>query len=173
MPSVMVLVLGKDFSLATVADAVVAGAKSVRFTEVTTRAIEPDVFRYRVFDVDASLSSFDGVVVVASDEDSTISVPKALTRLSHHGAVVDTVLGRVGGGTALVADLVATGGIVVSSSGEATQERARATGERVAKIAGWVRHALGHEAGEEHAQHHHDREHDHHHDHHHDQGQHH
>jgi len=165
MPSVMVLVLGKDFSLATVADAVVAGAKSVRFTEVTARAIEPDVFRYRVLDTDASLSSFDGVVVVASDEESTTSLPTALTRLSHHAARVDTVLGRVGGGAALVADLVATGGIVVSSTGDTIEERAHATGERVAKVAGWVRHALGHEVGDKHEHRNPDHEHDHHHDH--------
>src|SRR4051812_24591070 len=106
MPSVMVLVLGKDSSLTSVADAVVAGAKTVRFTEVTARAIEPDVFRYRVLDTDASLSSFDGVVVVASDEDSAASVTQALTRLPQHTARVETVLGRVGGGSALVADLV-------------------------------------------------------------------
>ena len=53
VPSVMVLVLGNDTSLSSVADAAVAGAKSVRFTEVTVRAMELDVFRYRLFDAGA------------------------------------------------------------------------------------------------------------------------
>src|SRR3569833_2382358 len=59
VPSIMVLVLGDDVSLSSVADAVVAGAKRVRFTEVTTRATKADVFRHRTLEADASLASFD------------------------------------------------------------------------------------------------------------------
>ena len=39
VPSVVVLVLGNDASLAVVADAVVSGAKRVRFTEVITPSL--------------------------------------------------------------------------------------------------------------------------------------
>src|SRR4051794_16403342 len=110
VPSVMVLVLGKDSTLANVADAVVAGAKSVRFTEVTARAIEPDVFRYRLLDADDSLAAFDGVVVVASDADATASASTVLAGLSHDSGPVDMVLARVGGAERLTAELIASGG---------------------------------------------------------------
>lgn len=169
MASVMVLVLGKDASLANVADAVVAGAKSVRFTEVMTRAVEPDVFRYRLLDAGESLSSCDGIVVVASGADSTASASAVLGRLSLDRARVDTVLAHVGGVTSLAAELIATGGIVVSSTAESSDERAWATGERVARVAGWVRHALGHE----HDAKHHDHQHGHAHTHEPDRGHHH
>src|SRR5262245_5046702 len=87
VPSVMVLALGGDVSLSVVVDAVVAGAKRVRFTEVATRAADADVFRYRRLDADAELSSYDGVIVVASDDNMTATtLPPALRRLVEHAS---------------------------------------------------------------------------------------
>lgn len=155
MPSVMVLVLGNDGALSSVADAVVAGAKRVRFTEVTTRALEPDVFRYRRLDADETLTSYDGIVFVATDDGSTA---RLLGRLTGTKALGNTVLARTGGDAALSVALVESGGIVVSvPDGSSREQHAGAIGERVAKVAGWVRHALGHEA-----EHHHHHEHHHH-----------
>jgi hypothetical protein len=174
VPSVMVLVLGDDASLSTVADAVVAGAKRVRFTEVTTRAAKPDVFRYRLLDSDVSLASFDGVVFVAASNGSAASeVERVRGAQPLTNTVVARAVARAGGRSdaatdaAIDAALVGLGGVVVSaSSGGSEVEDASAVGERVAKVAGWVRHSLGHEA--EHRHHAHSgHAGEHHHDHHH------
>ena len=153
MPSVMVLVLGSDGTLSSVADAAVAGAKRVRFTEVTTRALEPDVFRYRSLDGDDALTSYDGIVFVAAD-DSSSAVD--LGRLTGARPLTNTVVARVGGDAAVSVALVDTAGIVVSVPHNSSREQhAAAVGERVAQVAGWVRHALGHEAEHRHHDHHH------------------
>ncbi|HEY4304034.1 MAG TPA: hypothetical protein VGM82_06185 [Gemmatimonadaceae bacterium] len=153
MPSVLVLLLGSDAALASVTDAVVAGAKQVRFAEVTVRAAQPDVFRYQPLDADAALGSYDGIVFVASDDGSV----DELQRITDTHALTNTVMSRAGSANAkFSAALVALGGIVVSA------DDASAIGQRVAKVSGWVRHSLGHEA-EHH--HHDDHGHDHHHGH--------
>jgi hypothetical protein len=153
VPSVMVLVLGSDGSLSSVADAVVAGAKRVRFTEVTTRTLQPDVFRYRPLDDDEALASYDGIVFVAND-DSASAVD--LGRVPAAKLLTNTVVARVGGGAALTVALVETAGIVVSMPHDSSREQhAAVVGERVAQVAGWVRHALGHEDEHRHHDHHH------------------
>jgi hypothetical protein len=161
VPSVVVLVLGNDSSLTAVADAVVAGAKSVRFTEVSARAMVPDVFRYRRLEDDATLASYDGIVVVAPNDDA-IALPATLKRLPEHAASVNTVMGCIGGGPALVAEMLDAGGIVVGSEGPSIDATARSLGARVARVAGWVRHAAGHEAEHDHHDHHHHPGHHHH-----------
>jgi hypothetical protein len=184
VPSVMVLVLGDDSTLSIVADAVVAGAKRVRFTEVTTRAAKPDVFRYRQLDADATLGGYDGIVFVASHDasqdvsrDASGDTPavRELERFAGAQVLANTVLASAGASdSAMRAALVALGGIVVSAAlGSSLEEHAAAVGERVATVAGWVRHSLGHAAE---AHHHHDDDHrpaDHHHHHHGDDGHHH
>lgn len=157
MPSVLVLVLGREPSLSSVADAVAAGAKRVRFTEVTVRAADANVFRYRPLDDDADLSSFDGLVVVSSDENMTLAaLPTALQRLAGMASATNTVMAHVGGGARMASHLVELGGIMVSARGATIDETAGAVGERVAKVAGWVRHALGHEAEHQHGHRHDD-----------------
>ena len=156
MPSVIVLALGSDSSVSSVADAVAAGAQSVRFTDVTVRASKPDVFRYPVV-VPDTLAAYDGVVFVAS---GGVVLPAALTWNAGR-LLVNTVLGQIGGDATLRLALVDAGGIVVSvPTDNASNVEAQALGVRVAKVAGWVRHALGHES-ESHAAHDHGR-HDHH-----------
>jgi hypothetical protein len=153
----LVLVLGREPSSSSVADAVVAGAKRVRFTEVTTRAAEPSVSRYRPLEDDADLASFDGLVVVAPDDSTTpVALPTAVERLAGTTSATNTVIAQVGGGSRTASQLLALGAIMVSARGATADETAGAVGERVAKVAGWVRHALGHEA--EHA---HGHQHDH------------
>ena len=162
MPSVLVLVLGGESS-SSVADAVVAvvaGAKRVRFTEVTTRAADAGVSRYRPLEDDADVASFDGVVVVAPDESMTpVALPSAVERLRGTASATNTVIAQVGGGSRTASQLLSLGAIMVSARGATVDETATAVGERVAKVAGWVRHALGHEAehahGHQHADSHH------------------
>lgn len=170
MPSVLVLLLGSDASLANVADDVVAGAKGVRFTEVTVRAVEPDVFRHRSLEADANLAAYDGIVLVAPSVAGGPSFVKLLSRFGADEAHLDTVVGFVGGDASLSAApsaaLADVGGIFVSAGRAGKEDEGRLTGARVAKVAGWVRHALGHES--EHAQgghHHHDHAHGHDHGH--------
>jgi hypothetical protein len=168
VPSVMVLVLGKDSSLSRVADAVVAGAKGVRFTEVVVRAMEPSVFRYRQLDAETSVRSFDGIVVVAPESEASSD---ALAVGTGRAPLTNTVVASASADASLSAALVATGGIVVSApKAESAEEYARAIGARVAKVAGWVRHSLGHEAEGGHGHHHDGGEHHHGHHHHHDHG---
>jgi hypothetical protein len=162
VPSVLVLVLGNDAALSSVADAAVAGAKRIRFTEVAVRALKPAVFRYRVLDADESLAAYDGVVFVGPIDGPTATNIQA----SHAADLTNVVMSHTGGAnTELDTTLVSLGGIVVSASAKASksslEDHAGAVGERVAKVAGWVRHALGHET--EHGHHHHHQHSEHHH----------
>lgn len=167
VPSVLVLVLGREPSLSNVGDAVAAGAKRVRFTEVTVRAADANVFRYRPLDDDADLSSFDGLVVVSDENMTPAALPTALQRLADMGSATNTVMAHVGAGARMASQLLDLGGIMVSARGATIDETAQAVGERVAKVAGWVRHALGHEAEHQHGHHEngHHAGHDHHHGH--------
>lgn len=152
VPSVMVLVLGSETSLATIADAAAVGAKRVRFTEVTVRAMEPDVFRFRPLD-DSEVSSQDGVIFVAANGAPAV---EAIRRAIGARSLENTVMGRLGGDAGSSVALLESGGIVVSVAGDAFDEAyAQALGERVAKVAGWVHHALGHEAEHDHSHSHH------------------
>src|SRR3954470_2839507 len=149
----MVLVLGNDATLSSVADAVVVGAKRVRFTEVSVRALHGDAARYRGLGSHESLSSYDGVVFVAGDDESAAL---EIGRVSGGKALTNTVVARAGGDAALSVAIVESGGIVVSVPKDSSCEaHATALGERVAKVAGWVRHSLGHEAEHQHDSHHH------------------
>src|SRR4051812_37461533 len=130
----MVLVLGNDATLSSVADAAVAGAKRVRFTEVSIRALEPHTVRYRGLGSDESLSAYDGVVFVAGDDGSAA---RELGHVNGAKALTNTVVARAGGDDALSVVLVESGGIVVSVQKDSSREvHATALGERVAKVAG-------------------------------------
>lgn len=134
------------------AEAAAAGAKSVRFTEVEIRAAQATTSRHKP--LDASASAPDGIVFVANDASSSPSL-SALAPLVGENTVLASV-----GARAIASEAASRGGIVVSTNdGDAGK-----LGARVAKVAGWVRHALGHEA-EAHS-HGHTHDHDHHHHHH-------
>ena len=159
MPKVMVLFLGDDRTVA-VADAVVAGAKSVRFTEVESRTLTA-AEKYKLLDPAEPLGETDGIVLVSAGVGDSASLEKIVHGLSHNAHVRDLVVGVVGEAS-MVSRVSSTGAIVIGQrSGSETTDEARALGQRVAKVAGWVRHGLGHEA--EH--HHHDHAADHHHGH--------
>lgn len=165
MAKVLVLMFGDAASAATLADAVVAGAKSVRFTETTVRAHGQAVGRTRALE-DDDLAAADGVVLLVG-QDGGDAFASFANRVASMAALRNTVFGVASGEHAAVGRLVAAGGIVISAPGADPEATARALGERVARVAGWVRHALGHEA--EHA-HGHSHAHDHGHAHTHDHG---
>ena len=135
VPSVMVLVLGNDAALSSVADAAIAGAKRVRFTEVTARALEPDVFRYRSLAAEEVLTSYDGIVFVAAAD---ASAARELGRVGGAKELTNTVVARAGGDAALSVALVDSGGIVVSAPDDPSQE---------ARPAQWVNASRGSRLG--------------------------
>lgn len=185
VPKLVVLFCGAESPSAALAAAVADGARTIRFTEVEVRALGahemPAGMRAKRLESSDSLTSYDGIVIAGS---SAGSVPEELSRLldemEHQlgaaaaqppaGPFVDTVFGVVGGAnTDLLARVARLGGIIVGE-GVAEDPVARATrvGARVAKVIGWVRHALAHEAdagGNHHEHDHHDHAHDHSHGH--------
>lgn len=170
MPKVTVLFFGDERATA-VLDAVVAGAKSVRFTEVEVRAATGSgtPAKYKRIDPAHPWGEADGVVFVADGaSDSGQDLAPVIDRLAQAPAVCDLVLGVAA--DAPVVDRVArTGGIIIanrsSEAGPDSLDEARALGVRVAKVAAWVRHGLGHEAEHEHGHHDHGHHDHHHHDH--------
>lgn len=144
MPKVLVLVAGDSDSSKSLAESVRDGAAEVRFTEVDVR---------RVTSREATdLRDYDGIVVVGSGRD----VSPALASLIEPGDLTDatafrnTVLASAGfDGGAILERLARLGGIIVAErpSDLAPDARAVLVGTRVAKVAGWVRHALSHEHG--------------------------
>lgn len=132
MPKVMVVFIGDD--AAAQAESAAAGAKSIRFMEVDVRAAGPSTTRHK--SLESAEGSYDGIVFVASDGEPATSLAGVRRFVNEN-----TVLGSIGSRN-VAAELASSGGIVVSV-GDAD---ASALGARVAKVAGWVRHALGHEA---------------------------
>ncbi len=152
MPKVLVLFDSGDQFAERLAESAAEGAKNVRFTEVDVRVVgegaSADDSRRKRLDSDDAVDQYDGVVVVVSDREPSAAINGLLAgRLqSANGEFVDRVFATVS--DADTSQRVSSlGGIVVGvRTGSADLETtARKTGERVAKVAGWVRHALSHE----------------------------
>ncbi len=160
MPKLIVLFVGDDNLSPAVAEAAASGARSVRFTEVDIRSATGSGGYRRLESADA-LAHYDAVVIAAPAGAARPDGLTILNELSRAGSMENTVLAVAGGDAALLERVVALGGILVTVHASSDDlEKARRLGGRAAKVAGWVRHSLGHEA-EHH--HHHDHDHDHHH----------
>jgi hypothetical protein len=169
VPKLIVLFYGDENNAPAIAEAAADGAKSIRFTEVDLRAGATTATRHKRAD---STSSTDTVTAVAEYDGVLLSAPAGRTHdelttllhdLRHHGHATNTVFALAAGAPALLEELSRLGGIIVTTPAVADPvEQARQVGARAAKVAGWVRHGLGHEA-----EHHHDHGHDHKHHHHH------
>ena len=131
VPKVTVVFIGDE--MAAEAEAAAAGAKSVRFTEVEVRAAQATTSRYKPLD---GGSASDGFLFVANEG----SAAQSLSVLA--GLVNENTVLASAGPRAVATEVASRGGIVVSVAGGDVA----ALGARVAKVAGWVRHALGHEA---------------------------
>jgi len=131
VPKVTVVFVGDETM--SEAEAAAAGAKSVRFTEVEVRAALATKGGHKLLDAS---SAPDGIVFVANEGSEAASLAALIGLINEN-----TVLASVGS-RALAAEVASRGGIVVSIAGG----DAAALGARVAKVSGWVRHALGHEA---------------------------
>jgi hypothetical protein len=199
MPKVLVLFFGDDESSA-LADSAASGAKAVRFTEVDVRAASSTSARHKPLGDDQRFANYDGVLLVSAERELA---PASIATLSaqldegsnashdagnaHASNVSNVVIGALGSNGALLEWAARSGGILVTQPASPNSTdviaadanaAARALGARVAKVAGWVRHALGHEAEHEaahHADHQaehthahtHDHSHEHSHEHHH------
>lgn len=165
MPKLLVLVPARDIELAPLADAVLEGARSVRFAEVDVRTLDDTADatsnRKPLAAID-ELASYDGIVVgvPAGDVDGT-AVRETLARFG--GSLANKVgsaftTGSGAGRTAVLwsalSPMADRGMILVpvpfSGDGAASTDACRQMGKRVADVVGWVTHARSH-----HHHHHH------------------
>jgi len=155
MPKLIVLFYGAETPAVALAEAAAEGAQRVRFTEVDVRAgaghPETTVTRHERLDSATQIQDYDGVIVACP---AAGEPPAALTRMldeieaEPEAVFADAVFGVAGGDAAGILGRVARlGGVIVAESRGADdpEERARRLGERVATVAGWVRHARSHE----------------------------
>lgn len=157
MPKLVVLYFGAESPAAALADAAADGANTVRFTEVDVRVGEAHSqstrVRHRRLESAAGLRDAAGIVIAC---EAAAEIPAALETLLRElertpaETFADTVFGVAGGeNTVLLGRVAGLGGIIVGEPRGAAdpEERARQLGARVAKVVGWVAHALGHEHG--------------------------
>lgn len=165
MPKLVIVYFGAESPAAALADAAAVGASGVRFTEVDVMVGEehsqPTTKRHRRLESADALQAYAGIVIAC---EAAAETPTALDALlgelerTPNEMFSNTVFGVAGGeNTVLAGRVTALGGIVVGEPrGQADPEaRARQLGARVAKVAGWVAHALGHEHGAADHHHHH------------------
>jgi len=160
MPKVLVLFDSVDQRAERLAELAAEGAKKIRFTEVDLRQVgqppSSNGASRKQLESTEALDEYDGVIFVGSDREPSAAIDALLAghRRPTEGEFVDRVFAAVGEPDSSQR-LVGLGGIVVgtpagSSDLDAT---ARRTGERVARVAEWVRHALSHEHGHSHHAH--------------------
>lgn len=156
MPKLVVLFFGAENPASALAEAAAEGAAGERFSEVDVRAgsahQQPAGRRHRVMESPGELLDYAGVMIAAP---AAGDVPAELEALlgeleqgGSPGGFAHTVFAVVGGeNTVLLGRVARLGGIIVTEPRgiEDPVARARATGKRVAKVVGWIRHALSHE----------------------------
>jgi multimeric flavodoxin WrbA len=163
MPKLLVLVPARGIELAPLADAVLEGARSVRFAEVDVRTLDDAADatsnRKPLAAID-DLASYDGIVVgvPAGDVDGT-AVRETFARFG--GSLANKVgsaftTGSGAGRTAVLwsalSPMADRGMILVPLpfSGDGDADALRQMGKKVAEVVGWVTHARSH-----HHHHHH------------------
>lgn len=159
MPKVAVVCYGTDGPATGLADAAVEGLRSVRFMEVDRFAgvdhEGPPPDHARVLQDPESLREYDGVLFACGGTgDAGVLPPDLLALLERLERVVpdrafrNTLFAATGTEhPALLDRLDRLGGIIVSAPRGLSdpEARAKALGARLAKVVGWIRHALSHE----------------------------
>jgi len=162
MPKTLVLFHGNSKDIATLAEAVADGVRSVRFAEVDVRRLADtsegaEAGRTRSLSGAGELAAYDGLVL---GTDRNGPVPDAVTRLlAEAGALrqqkaLGTSVGAafVGGASTpdaedarwiLLRTLGALNLVLVPASGDGA-EPARQLGHRVAHVVSWITHARSH-----------------------------
>ena len=174
MPKILVVFYSGDPANGVLADAVAAGAESVRFTEVDVRCVGAPSHvsaskpRRQLGSFD-ELVGYDAIVAGGMAADGTLggelaAMFDAAERSPERTTYVDKVgsafsVRSAGSGelaaSAIVTRLAGLGMILVppvagDPGDAAASERARAMGRRVAQVAGWVGHSLAHERADGH-----------------------
>lgn len=157
MARILVLYPSGAADVPPVADALAKGARSVRFAEVDVRRLEragealkehqgAPAAKHRALDSIETLTEYDAVVLAPGGEGEQ-AFAEALGR---SGPLADVVGAVAGTSPALLAAMGRLGMVLL------TGDDPESLGRRAAKVAGWVRHAKGHEAeGDHHGHHHH------------------
>src|SRR5690348_12178156 len=160
MPKVLVLFDSADQRADRLAELAAEGAKRVRFTEVDMRVVGNDSVantarRKRLASGDA-VDQYDGVVVVGSDQEPSAAIDALLAAHDQNtrGGFIDRVFAAVSDASSSHR-LTELSGIVVGPPTGSTNAESMAgdIGERVAKVAERLRHALSHEHGHGHSHH--------------------
>lgn len=150
MPKLIVLFQSEDKAAASLAENAAAGAKGVRFTEVEIRSVGSGD-GHKVLESPSNLRDYDGVLFVHSGDELPEEAHAQLAELASGGQLPNTVFGLTGMNANALQSVARTGGIIVSEqAGSDAADRAHKLGARMAKVVGWVRHALGHEAAHNH-----------------------
>jgi multimeric flavodoxin WrbA len=165
MPKLLVLVPARGIELAPLADAVLEGARSVRFAEVDVRTLDgaaDSASNRKPLAAIDDLASYDGIIVgaPAGDVDGT-AVRETLGRFD--GSLANKVgsafttgsgAGRAAVLWSALSPMADRGMILVplpfADDGAASSDACRQMGKRVAEVVGWVTHARSHH------HHHHD-----------------
>ncbi|HEX6597979.1 MAG TPA: hypothetical protein VF034_01570 [Gemmatimonadaceae bacterium] len=162
MPKTLVLFHGNSKDIATLAEAVADGVRSVRFAEVDVRRLADasegaEAGRTRSLSGAGELAAYDGLVL---GTDSNGPVPDAVARLlAEAGALRQQKALGTSVGAAFVAGASATDAedarwtllrtlgalnlVLVPASGDGA-ESARQLGHRVAHVVSWITHARSH-----------------------------
>jgi hypothetical protein len=162
MPKTLVLFHGNSKDIATLAEAVADGVRSVRFAEVDVRRLADasegaEAGRTRSLSGAGELAAYDGLVLGTT---SNGPVPDAVTRLlAEAGALRQQKALGTSVGAAFVASAGATDAedarwtllrtlgalnlVLVPASGDGA-ESARQLGHRVAHVVSWITHARSH-----------------------------
>lgn len=161
MPKTLVLFHGSSDDVASLADGVADGVRSVRFAEVDVRQFaagdDTGAGRHRALSSAEELAGYDGLVLGAT---ISAAVPDPITRLLadadalRRGSGLTLSVGAVfvGGGSPmenedarwrLLRSLAGLGLVLVPASGEGA-EAARKLGHRVAHVVSWITHARSH-----------------------------
>ena len=160
MPKLLVLVPARITELAPLADAVLEGARSVRFAEVDVRTFGDAggaaQSRKPLAGLD-DLASYDGIVVgVPAGDEKGEAVRATLARFGGSltnkvGSAFTTgsVAGRIPVLWSALAPMADRGMILVplpfSDEDGASADACREMGKRVAEVVGWVTHARSHQ----------------------------
>jgi hypothetical protein len=165
MPKLLVLVPARSPELAPLADAVLEGARSVRFAEVDVRSFGDAgdaAESYRPLAGIEDLTTYDGIIVgVPAGDVEGQSFRENLARFDGSlankvGSAFTTASGaeRATVLWSALAPMADRGMILVplpfSAEGGANADACRQMGKRVAEVVGWVTHARSH-----HHHHHH------------------
>lgn len=164
MPKLIVLFYGAESPASSLAEAAAHGAGDVRFSEVDVRAGGAHEAgtgkRHPQLASAASLGDYAGVVIACpSAGEIPTDLDELLDELERmpNRTFLNTVFGISGGeNTVLLGRVARLGGIIVAEPRASAdpEARAKALGERVAKVASWVRHSLGHEQAHGHGHEH-------------------